>query len=165
MRGNFLIRFFYRCLTCRGGREYRCGIFTSLFFAGLLGTAASLAGPVLPRCFSLVCVTPESVPRSARCGCSWRSDCCQQDLIGVGVGEALLAPLRCDNCSSTDLNSYNIYLWSWGSTWSTHHFLDYRFPFFSRCLYLSDRRMRSTSTEELVAVVWSSEGCGYSLLI
>lgn len=99
-----------------GGREYRRGICTSLFFAGLLGAAASLAGPVLPRCFSLVRVTTESVPRSARCGCSWRSDCCQQDSIGVGVGEALLAPLRCDNCSSTDLSSCNIYLWSWGST-------------------------------------------------
>lgn len=157
MRCDFLMCFFYRCLTCRGAREYRCGICTSLFFAGLLGVTASLAGPVLPRCFSLVSVTSESVPRSARCGCSWRSDCCQQDLIGVGVDEALLAPLRCDNCSSTDLNSCNIYLWSWGSTLERPPFFRLLFfPFFSRSLSLSDLLMRSTTIEELVAVVWSS---------
>lgn len=151
-----------------GGREYRCGIWNSLFFAGLLEVAASLSGPVLPRCFSLVRVTPESVPRSARCGCSWRSHCCQQDLIGVGVGETLLAPLRCDNCPSTHLNSCNIYLWSWGSTLEQPPFFRLLFfPFFhAPCPF----RIVSWDLPELKSLPrWYGaqlgEGCGYSVLI
>lgn len=44
-------------------------------------------------------------------------------------GLLLRAPLSCGSCSSTDVSRYNIYLWSWGSSFEHPSF--FRLDFFS----------------------------------
>lgn len=124
--------------------DVRCDV-SLLFCFGLFRVAASHTGPKHTRYSCLVQRSTFSLPwlpLGPFISRTWLVTC------GRAPGLLLLAPLRPDSCSSTDVSRYNIYLWSWGSSFEHPSF--FRLDFVSCFLFLLGCLMTSNRSVELV---------------